>query len=95
MQRSGVVRPCMNTKWNEPKKRDVKRVQQEAIVLFYLYFAHTETILESVFACSGQSTGLLRVSERDRRKKFPCVPLKQTGSPAISSEANKHRVKLL
>jgi hypothetical protein len=42
----------------------VKRVQQEAIVLFYLYFARTETILESVFACSGQSTGLLRASKQ-------------------------------
>lgn len=62
----------MNTEVERTKKRDVKWVQQEAIVLFYLYFAHTETILESVFACSGQSTGLLRVSETGGRSSLVC-----------------------
>jgi hypothetical protein len=55
MQSSQGDQTCIKMKWNEPKKKkDVKCVQREAITLFYLYFAHTETILEYVFACSGQ-----------------------------------------
>jgi len=57
---------------------------------FFSYGNHT-----GICVCLQRSIDRFVASEWDRRKKFPCVPLKQTGSPAISSEANKHRVKLL